>query len=306
MRTFSIIIPSCFLLLVLPARPVRAAMGTDEWLERIDKAAPDVIIIGNSMQWRGLDCTILSRELGVTATDVSGAGAMSPWKYCALRYLIPLAKKQPKMIVIVTRMNFITSPQKRMGGKRYRSRINKIVPAGQDRQLLDALAFRGEGLPPWDTKWDVDELPPFDGYWWDFNKAVKKSFLPSMVLFAKQQGYKLVIARYKSRKYAEEPNWEPPQVKKYGEDLAAYLHANGVPFLDYVHHPALTKDLYAKGDHLDQETGKPVWTGLMAEDLKAILHGKPAPNQRLPRTVKPRKNNPTPTSKPASRPNATD
>ena len=107
---------------------------------------------------------------------------------------------------------------------------------------------------------------------------MKTSLLTDRIQAAKDDGYKLVIVRHKSRKFAEEPNWEPPQVKKYGREMAAYLQRQGIVFLDYEHQPELTIKHYANGDHLNR-AGKAIWTKLMAEDLKAILAGKRAPRQ---------------------------
>ncbi len=270
-----------------------------EKIEKLDKSAADVIVVGNSMQGKGIDFPSLSKQTGVKVESYGFGGAMSVWKHCVVKYVIPKLHKKPKVVVVVTRMNYITCPQRR--ATEYRSRSRKMVQlAGRDAEdwgLLQGLSIKGDGQPKWDRQWNKDEPPP-KSYWWDFPKAVKTSILPLTIEAAGKNGFHLVIARHKSRKDAETPDWATAEVKKYEEDLASYLHKNGAIFLDYSHRPELKKEHYSRGDHLN-EAGRVIWTRLMADDLRAILKGKIAPNQRLPRTVKPRKNNPTPTSKPA-------
>lgn len=253
--------------------------GIKEIVETIDEEKPLMIMVGSSMQGEGIDFSSLSKQIGGKVTDLRAGGAMSPYQYCVLRFAIPQTKHRAKYVILVDRLNYIVCPQKRMALKTYQKEVNSV--AGADRSLLDALAFKGEGQPAWDRKWDNGE-PPTDGYFWDFPKAIKTSFLPAMIELAKEGGYQLIYVRHKSRIYAEKPDWETPEVKKYDEDLAAYLQANRVIFLDYVHRPELTADLYAVGDHLNREAGRTIWTNLMAKDLQAVLAGKQAPNQPPP------------------------
>ena len=246
-------------------------------LEAMQEDKPEIISVGNSMQGRGLDFKMLSKRLGVKVFNAENGGAMTIWHYSALKYSIAKLEKKPKMVLIVERENHFTCAP--MRARDYAPR-SQAMAQGQDWSLVHRLAIQGEGQPAWQKTWDGGG-PPLDSFYWDFAKCVNWSFLPFMIQSAKENGYQLVVVRYKSREFAEKPDWYPPEMVKYGDDMAYYLQANGVPFLDYERNPALEKDLYANGDHFSAE-GKDIWTDLVATDVKALLAGKVAPNQHLP------------------------
>ena len=119
----------------------------------------------------------------------------------------------------------------------------------------------------------IDELinPAQEEIRWDFPAMVERSALAHMIRTAEQSGIRLIIARHKARPYAEDPDFETDEMRKYTADLAQYLKSHGVHFLDYTHHPELKLEHYGKGSHLKRSTGRPIWTAAMAADLKAIL-----------------------------------
>ncbi len=305
-KAFSILVLLSILLSfcsAVHAGPEQRHTAAQDWANSIDKHKYGVIMVGSSMQGEGIDFPALSKAIGTPVMDARSGGSTTAWKYCFLRYVIPLVKHKPRVVVVTTRLNFLICPQKRLRWAVYERAVNRI--AGEDRKLLDEIAFEGKGAPKWEYRYDGKEGPPYDSYYWDFSRAVKTSFLPHMIEQARKGGYKLVILRYKSRKYAEDPGWEPPQVKKYGQDITRYLHENGVIFLDYVYRPELKVEHYGKGDHLRKDIGRPIWTRLMADDLNAILTDKRAPNHRVPDESKAEganPNNSTLTDKPKHQP----
>jgi hypothetical protein len=288
-------------LLLLPAQSLAGPEhdSPESWARAIDKLKPGVIMVGSSMQGEGIDFRSLSQQIGTPVMDARSGGSMSAWKYCFQKYVIPKAKHPPKVVIIITRLNFLVCPQKRLRWTVYQKAVNQVADK-DDRELLDKLAFSNEGRPEWKYRYDQPEGPPYDCYYWDFNKAVETSFLPHQIELAKKGGYQLVIARYKSRSYADDPNWEPPEVKKFGEDLTRYLKEHGVIFLDYAFHPDIKPEHYGKGDHLTRTVGRPIWTHLVAEDLKAILAGRRAPNDRTAAAEKQKRDSKTaPETQPA-------
>ena len=252
------------------------------WIQRIDREKPGIVMVGNSMQGEGIDFPALSKSVGVQVMDVRAGGSMSPWKYSVLKYVLAKTTYKPKMVIVEDRMNYVCCPQKRMRFGTYQKALAKIVADDTDRGLLDRL-LAGEGQPKWERAWELAKAePPYDGYFWDFRQSIKTSLLPEMIKLAKEGGYPLVFVRHKSRVYAEDPAWEPLEVRKYGEDLAAYLKASGVPFIDYTYCPELKADMYGNGDHLSRAKGRPVWTSMMAEDINALLAGKTPPRLHVP------------------------
>src|SRR5688572_23224488 len=111
-------------------------------------------------------------------------------------------------------------------------------------------------------------------------------FLPHMIDAAKKKGATLVVVRHKSREFAEDPEDKQPArqqviplMKQYRRDMAAYISERGMVFLDYELDPRLKLEHYGNGSHLNRGAGRTLWTQLMAEDLGALLEGKPAPHQ---------------------------
>jgi len=276
------IVPITMLVLLCHSIALADEAGIQKWVDNINRQNAGILMIGSSMQGEGIDFRTLSEDVGIKVADLRSGGSMSPWHYNMMKFVIPRVENKPKMVIIETRQNYLMQPRKRMRWGAYSNAVNEL--AGEDRAVLDKLAFsdEGEGRPVWryaDDQEANSPAPP-DSFYWDFNKAVEHSFLPYMIDIAKESGYQLVVVRHKARVYAEDPTWEQPQHRKYGEDMAAYLASKDIVFLDYTYNPELKLEHYKNGDHLDRTLGRPIWTRLLGEDLKAILANKPAPNQR--------------------------
>lgn len=250
--------------------------GRSFLLESLDETKPGVVLVGNSMLAVGINYRLVSSKLGVPTSVVQAPGSHSVWQYGVLRYVLSHLEPKPRMVVVIERTNNFTDPQSR--APEFLPRVREMA-GGEDTELVERLAAHGEGQPKRQQEVEVDSS--LDGFFWQFPQAVRWSFLPHMIQCAKEGGYQLVIARHKSRQFAEKPDFYPPQMQKYREDMAYYLHANNVIFLDYERSPEIKGDMYANGDHLDSN-GRDVWTDLMIEDLKALLAGKQAPRQYLP------------------------
>ena len=220
------------------------------------------VMLGNSMQGCGIDFAALSQAVGLKVESRASGGILSAHKFALLWHA---AQEEPKpvMAVIVFRRGNITRPTLRVTG-RYGEKLKRILTDPELERIVNRLAYPKEQVP----------VPPAD-----FDGLVARSFVPEMARVAREAGIILVLARCKSRTYAERPKYESAAMKQYTDDLTRYLQANRVHFLDYVHEPTITTDCYANGDHLNEQ-GRRVWTPLMAEDLKAILAGKRAPRER--------------------------
>jgi len=219
-----------------------------------------VVMIGNSMQGCGIDFAALSQALGLKMESQASGGILSAHKF-ALLWQAARKPPKPMMVVIVFRRGNITRPTMRVTG-RYGEKLKRILTDPELKRIVNRLAYPKKQEP----------VPNFDA-------QVAQSFVPEMVRVARETGITLVLARCKSRTYAQRPDHETAAIKQYTDNLTRYLQANRVHFLDYVHEPAITIDCYANGDHLNEQ-GRGVWTPLMAEDLKAMLAGKRAPRER--------------------------
>jgi hypothetical protein len=118
---------------------------------------------------------------------------------------------------------------------------------------------------------------------------------------AQDEKFTLVIARHKTRRFAADANCETPEQKKYAEDLADYIKANGGVLLEYTHNPEIKMGHYAKGDHLNG-AGKGIWTALMARDVKKLLQVPRPDRKKLIAMAKRPKVKPQPRPQPRPQP----
>lgn len=104
----------------------------------------------------------------------------------------------------------------------------------------------------------------------DFDKVIDKSFLPHMINIAKEDNIKLVFVRVKRRRDLKQDS-EPGKLKSYIADLKSYLEKNNLTLLDFTHDGRLKLEHFADGDHLDRETGRILFTELLAQQMKPII-----------------------------------
>jgi hypothetical protein len=84
----------------------------------------------------------------------------------------------------------------------------------------------------------------------DFARDVDDSVLPLMLDEARKAGLTICFVRVQRRPTASRPPAQSPALRRYVDDLRAYVTARGALFHDDTGDPALTLDLYEDGDHL--------------------------------------------------------
>ncbi len=84
----------------------------------------------------------------------------------------------------------------------------------------------------------------------DFVRDLPKSVLPLMINLAQQHGVPLCFVRVQRRPTGATPPPQSPNLRRYADDLKAYLTANGVLFHDDWGDPELPESIYADGDHV--------------------------------------------------------
>jgi hypothetical protein len=245
-----------------------------KWVDGIDERKPDIVLIGNSMIGEGIDVGTLSTQTKSKIYEIRDNGQLTAWQYMVVKNVIGSAKHVPKLVVVVERINSYTTPQVRVTGDS-KNAIDEL--RNGDEKVLDALAY---GVPP------AGKEILSDLRYWDFKANVEKSFLPHMIEAAKKKGTTLVVVRHKSREFAEDPEFKvaarqpyAPLMKQYRQDMADYIAGRGMVFLDFELEPKIKIEHYGNGSHLNRGAGRALWTGLMSEDLAAILAGKTAPHQ---------------------------
>ena len=86
-----------------------------------------------------------------------------------------------------------------------------------------------------------------------FDPSPDASFLPHMVALAKQMGWKLHFHRIKKRPSGGVDKQDLPLTTSYMKNLKAWLEQNGCVYTDESKDPSLTLDVYADGDHIDDD-----------------------------------------------------
>jgi hypothetical protein len=258
---------------LLAAAPGPQQALKHRWVDGIDQRQPDIVLIGNSMIGEGIDVGTLSTLTQSKVYEIRDNGQLTAWQYMVVKNVVGSAKHVPKLVVVVERINSYTVPHARaMDGKKAIDELRN-----GDEKVLDELAY---GVPA-AGKEVLQEMKN-----WNFKATAERSFLPHMIEAARKKGTTLVVVRHKSRNFAEDPNFQKPEnkpyeavMRQYRQDMAAYIAERGMVFLDYELEPKLKIEHYGNGSHLNRGEGRAVWTRLLAEDLKCLLAGKPAPHQ---------------------------
>ena len=103
-----------------------------------------------------------------------------------------------------------------------------------------------------------------------FGRVAARSFLPHIISMVKRHGVALVLVRVKRRSVAlHKP--ESVRLKKYMADLRAFLASHDIPLIDMTYEERIQIEHYGKGDHIDRQKGRPLFTGILAEKLRPYL-----------------------------------
>ena len=108
-----------------------------------------------------------------------------------------------------------------------------------------------------------------DASLFDFNARLPKSFLPEIVALCRANGVELVLVRVKRRRDLVAGR-EPAEVVRYMDALRAYLANEGVPLIDFTNDARIEARHYGVGDHLNAEAGRPLFTEMVADALRAL------------------------------------
>lgn len=104
-----------------------------------------------------------------------------------------------------------------------------------------------------------------------FADALPSSVLPAMTRLARGHGLRLCFVRARRRPGPNgEPPPEPPWMRRYVDDLRAWLEAEGMLLIDDTDDDRLTLDMYEDGDHV-RPGARRRYTELLAEKVRLAL-----------------------------------
>lgn len=112
---------------------------------------------------------------------------------------------------------------------------------------------------------DVEDAPVATT---DFHANVEASVLPLFIALSREQHIRLCFIRVLRRPANGQPPRESGDLRQYVRDLAAYLEAQNVAYIDDRTDPALARFSYADGDHVADDARLPyterLWPKLQA------------------------------------------
>jgi len=103
----------------------------------------------------------------------------------------------------------------------------------------------------------------------NFKRQLDRSYLPEIIRLTQEKRIQLILVRLKNET-AGRGNTETSAVRRYMDDLAAYLRAQDVPLLDYGTDLRLKSEFFRDTLHLNTE-GENVFTQILAEGLNGVL-----------------------------------
>jgi hypothetical protein len=115
-----------------------------EHVKGIEKKQPDLVLIGDSVLYEGVDPVLLSEQLGLNAYSITVPGSGTASWYLVIKNVVLESAHRPKYIVVLFRNTMLTVPQYRTTG-RYFELLGDF--ASKNEPLLAELAFINQMSP---------------------------------------------------------------------------------------------------------------------------------------------------------------
>ncbi len=161
--------------------------------------------------------------------------------------------------------------------------VDRIAPVSDAfvRQLPMQAVVEPEALEHFEHQlnefFSIDALRPFsqadieeDTERMDFAAELQTSLLPEMLRLARLSGYRLCFVRVQRRPLGRKPPDQSPALRRYLDDLARYVSANGAEYYDEYGDPDYPEAVYADGDHIRREF-RARYTELFRQKLDALF-----------------------------------
>ncbi len=151
-----------------------------------------------------------------------------------------------------------------------RDRLARMALSVDQTTLRNAIANvfdEGNMIPELVTQAQIMMEMPTDMRYYDFESQIDRSFLPVMIDLAASAGIRLTFVRTKKRRDLTSGQ-QPEPLLRYMADLRSYFDDKGITLYDYTDDPRIKLEHFALGDHLNEETGRPLFTSLLAKTLE--------------------------------------
>lgn len=213
---------------------------------RIEDVNEDIIALLNGKDDPAWKQVITARQMqgaGLSGQVAGGLTSLMP-----AHYLRPLSRrdlqvKAFRLTRIGTEMN---STQRRV-------EMNERFSLAHLRHDLGSDGAPNEMTSEIATAEEVNDPGVYEDGPMEFDPSADASFLPHMVALARQMGWKLHFHRIKKRPTGGVDKQDRPVIATYMQNLKAWLEQNGCVFTDETRDPSLTLDMYADGDHIDDD-----------------------------------------------------
>jgi hypothetical protein len=115
-----------------------------EHLREMEESQPDLVLIGDSVLYEGIDPILLTDQLGLESYAITAPGSGTAAWYLLIKNIVIESAYRPKYIVIPFRNTMLTVPQYRTTG-RYFELLDDF--AGKNEPLVAQLAFINQMNP---------------------------------------------------------------------------------------------------------------------------------------------------------------
>jgi len=136
----------------------------DEHLRALEKAKPDIVLIGDSTLHYGVDAAQFSEEININSYALAVPGSATAAWYLVMKNIILESPKRPSHVIILFRDTMLTTPYFRTTG-RYFELLDDY--AQRNEPVLTELIYKNQMnpverlleqyLPLYSARWDVRE-----------------------------------------------------------------------------------------------------------------------------------------------------
>ena len=137
-------------------------------------------------------------------------------------------------------------------------------------QAAASIFASGRMIPTLLNQRQLDDERQQDSAKEDMTFQPEKTFLKPIIELCREQDIQPVFIRVKRRRDLE-PGKQPAELLAYMDKLAKYLQTNKVHLLDYTGHAAIRAEHFGEGDHLNRQSGRQLFTALLAADSQTML-----------------------------------
>jgi hypothetical protein len=154
--------------------------------------------------------------------------------------------------------------------KGFASRLLRLSGPKAVDQAAASVFASGKMIPALLNERQLEDERKQDSAKEDLSFQPEKTFLKPIIELCREQDVRLVFIRVKRRRDLEAGR-QSKELLEYMDKLEKYLQENQVNLLDYTGSSAIQKEHFGEGDHLNRQSGRQLFTALLADDLQNLL-----------------------------------